>query len=323
MVHKMQQNGKDLRNTHESLQKALWILLSFTPSNREKNVAGLCRELGFHKSTISRLLRVLVANGFLHKDPFTKKFSLGKSAFDLGNAIYHTIREKMVIIAQPYIDDLRDSIGLDVGLEVLLDNTTVYAYRTAGISLLRPRFSMGDRLPAHIVAGGKAMLAFSAADFVDRVLTEKLVSLTSKTVTDREIIRQRLAEYRKTGLAYDLGESDLDYHFVAAPVFDFAKRPVAAVVTGELAMNVQDGFDPKILSALKETAAKISARLMYSDEQKARPAEEAPPRPKARKARVICGPPAIGRVKAKQGKGRKGVRPAQRDGVHGQGKLTE
>jgi len=123
---------------------------------------------------------------------------------------------------------------------------------------------MGDRLPAHIVAGGKAILAFSPTDFVDSVLEEGLTSLTRKTVTDPEMVKLRLAEYREDGLAYDLGESDLDYHFAAAPVFNFAERPVAAVVMGYPAEKVREGFDPRALTALRETAAKISARLMYT-----------------------------------------------------------
>ena len=214
-------------------------------------------------------MRVLVAHGFVYQDHWTKKYSLGKTAFDIGNAVYQTVKERMAIIAQPYIDELRDSIGRSVILEVLIGNTCVHAYMSVGTTQLRSRFRIGSRLPAHVVAGGKAMLAFSPAAFVDGVLKEGLPRLTPNTITDPETLRKKLAAYRRTGLAYDLGESDLDYHFVAAPVFNFAKRPVAAVVTGDLAERVREGFDPKMLAALKETAAKISARLMYSDELEA------------------------------------------------------
>jgi IclR family pca regulon transcriptional regulator len=210
---------------------------------------------------------VLVTHGFLYQNPWTKKYSLGKSAFDIGNAVYQTVRERMAIIAQPYVDELRDSTGHSIVLEVLIGNTCVHAYLARGTTQLRSRFIMGNRLPAHIVAGGKVMLAFSPPDFVDSVVKEGLIRLTPNTVTEPKILKQKLAKYRQMGLAYDLGESDLDYHFVAAPVFNFAKKPVAAVVTGDLAEKVRKGFNPKILSALKETAAKISARLMYSGEE--------------------------------------------------------
>jgi DNA-binding IclR family transcriptional regulator len=268
---------RDDKNTHESLKKALNILVSFAPSNRERSATELGKELGLHRSTVSRLLRVLQAHGFIYQDHWTKKYSLGKSAFDVGNAVYQTVRERMTIIAQPYIDDLRDSIGRSVVLEVLIGNTCVHAYVSVGAIHLRSRFRLGNRLPAHIVAGGKAMLAFSPPGFVDGLLKEGLPKLTPNTITDPETLKRKLAGYRRTGLAFDLGESDLDYHFVAAPVFNFAKRPVAAVVTGDLAEKVREGFDPKMLAALKETAARISARLMYSDESEtSRDVEEIP-----------------------------------------------
>ncbi len=254
------------QNTHQSVERALRILMAFTPNNADRSVAELSKELGIHTSTVSRLLQVLANSGFVSQDPWTKKYSLGKSAFAIGNAIYQTVRERMVIIAQPYLDSLRDSIGQDVGLEVLVGNTTILAYRAWGPNQFRTRFTLGDRLPAHVVAGGKAILAYSPTDFVNGVLQGGLTSLTTKTVTDLEVVKKRLAEYRENGLAYDLGESDLDYHFVAAPVFNFAGRPVAAVVTGDLAEKVQGAFSAETLSALRETASKISARLMYNGE---------------------------------------------------------
>jgi DNA-binding IclR family transcriptional regulator len=254
------QNG-----THQSVEKALRILLSFTPGNREKSTVELSRELGIHVSTVSRLLQVLIQYGFLYCDPGTRKYSLGKSAFDIGNAIYQTVREKIVIIAQPYVDELRDTLGRDIGFEVLLDDTTILAYRAWGPKPFRIRFTMGDRLPVHIVAGGKAILAFSPPSMVDRLLSGNLTSLTPNTITDPEVIKERLAEYRQLGVAYDLGESDVDYHFMAAPVFNYEKRPVAAVVIGGLAHNIKGRFPKKVVSALKETAGKISARLLYSE----------------------------------------------------------
>lgn len=251
-------------NTHESLEKALKILLSFTPGNREKTVAELSRELGITVSTTSRLLKVLAAYGFVFQDEWTNKFSLGKSSFDVGHAIYETVRDKMVIIAQPYIDQLRDSIGQDVGLEVLLDNETILAYRAWGPPQFRTRFAVGDRLPFNVAAGAKAILAFSPSGVINKLLDGGLTSLTEKSITDPKSLRHCLAECRKTGFAYDFGETDLDYHFVAAPVFTHGGRPIAAVVTGDHAQRIQGKFNAKILSALKETAGKISTRLLHT-----------------------------------------------------------
>ncbi len=258
-------------STHESLEKALRIILSFTPANRERSVSELSRELQISIPTTSRLLKVLTAYGFLFQDEWSNKYSLGKSVFDLGSALYQTVREKMITIAQPYLDQLRDAIDQDVALEVLIDNGTILAYRALGPPHFRTRFSVGDRLPVHVAAGAKAILAFSSSLVVNKLLEGTLARLTEKSVIDVATFRKLLAECREDGLAYDFGESDEDFHFVAAPVFNHTGRPVAAVVTGDLAEKVQGKFDPKILAALKETAGIISTRLLHS----ARSQEEA------------------------------------------------
>jgi IclR family acetate operon transcriptional repressor len=255
------------QNTHRSLEKALAILLSFTPNNRQKGVVELSKELGLHVSTASRLTQVLSHHGFLRYDSWAKKYSLGKSAFDLGRATLQSVRGQLVTIAQPYIDELRDSLGEDVALEVLLDKFTILAYIAWGPQPFKVRFSIGDRLPAHVAAGAKAIMAFSPPEFADNLLKGKLIRLTPKTITNPKVLKKKLTQFRQQGVAFDLGESDMDHHIVAAPVFNYEKRPVAAVVTGGFAHKIKGRFEPHIISALKETAAKISSRLFYSEKE--------------------------------------------------------
>jgi len=89
------------KNTHESLQKAFKILLSFTPDNREKTASELSRELGLHVSTTSRLLQVPGDTRLLIQDESTKKYSLGIAAFTIGNAVFQTVRDKMLTMLSP------------------------------------------------------------------------------------------------------------------------------------------------------------------------------------------------------------------------------
>ncbi|MBW1862914.1 MAG: helix-turn-helix domain-containing protein [Deltaproteobacteria bacterium] len=65
-----------ISKSHQSLEKALIILLAFDPQNREIGTVELSEMVGLHKSTVSRLLKVLVAYNFIQQNPQTKKFSL-------------------------------------------------------------------------------------------------------------------------------------------------------------------------------------------------------------------------------------------------------
>jgi IclR family transcriptional regulator, KDG regulon repressor len=249
------------KNTHQSIEKVLRILLAFTPNNDEKTATEIASHLGIHVSTSVRLLGALATHGFVYKDPRTKRYSLGRSAFEVGQAVYRSAQGRIVVVAQTYIDQLRDELGEHIGLEVLSGHRTVITYRASGSQAISVEFDIGDSLPIHAVAGGKAILAFSSPSFVEAILREGLPPLTPNTITDPQVFRDRLAEYRETGVAYDFGEVDLDYHFVAAPIFGIDGRPVAAVVTGGWANRIESHFSEKVIMAVKKTAAQISSRL--------------------------------------------------------------
>lgn len=93
---------------HQSLKRALQILLAFETQNREMGTVELSNFLSIHRSTVSRLLRVLVAYEFLQQNPQTKKFSLGQTKICLASSLKQSLRSNMVQIAKPYADDLRN-----------------------------------------------------------------------------------------------------------------------------------------------------------------------------------------------------------------------
>ena len=252
--------------THHSVGKALEILKSFIPNNREQSTVDIARDLDLHASTVSRLLGVLTIHDFLKQNPNTKKYSLGKAALDLGKALHKTISEQIVVVAKPYIDDLRDFLDSDIGLEVLVRKETILAYRAWGPRPFKVRFSLGDTLDVHAAAGARAIMAFSTPEVVDTMLKGKLVRLTSKTITDKKVLKKKLAEFRRQGVAFDICETDQDYIHIAAPIFNYDRKPIAAVVIGESANRVTGRFKTKAIPALKETAAKISSDLFYREE---------------------------------------------------------
>jgi len=157
-------------DTHRSVEKALEILMAFTPANQEMGTVELREKLGFHKSTVSRLLHVLEAYGFLWQHPKTRKYHLGKSAAEVGRTVIQSLGGRLITIAQPYIDDLRNAVGESVELEVMSDDSTIMAYYARSPQLVRVIFDLGARLPVHVSVGARAILAFSEPDVVDSLL---------------------------------------------------------------------------------------------------------------------------------------------------------
>jgi len=249
----------------KSIEKAAKILLAFTPYNQEMGTVEISRKLGFHKSTVSRIMLTLVKYGFLQKNPRTKKFMLGPSISNLGWAVNQYHNANLVHISKPYIDELRDRVRETVVLEILATESTVMAYIAEGPRPVRIAGTIGDRLPIHAAAGAKAILAFSPPEIRDRFLKLKMPRFTPNTITDPEVLKRQLEEVRRRGFSYDNEEIDIGINAVGAPVLDYQGRAVAAVVVAGPSPRVTWDDNSPLIGPLKETAAKISAQLHYGE----------------------------------------------------------
>jgi DNA-binding IclR family transcriptional regulator len=254
-------------NNYHSVQKALQILLAFVPHNNDMGTSEISSQLGLHKSTASRLLKVLTSYGFLQHDANTRKFRLGASAAKISTAIRQSLSEQLVGIAQPHLDDLRNEIGETVALEIWVRNGTILAYRAEALRLrrvylLRP----GDRVDVHVSAGARTILAFLAPQVVDRVLQGPFERYTDNTIVDPRTLKEEIRKARDEGFAISKGERNPDSNIIAVPIFDYEKKPVAAVSLFTNSEELPKLLDAAIVAKLKKTAKLISAKLLYTEE---------------------------------------------------------
>jgi IclR family acetate operon transcriptional repressor len=118
--------------THRSLEKALEILLSFIPPNKEIGTFEVSEALGFYRSTASRLLHVLEKRGFVEQNPDMKKFTLGHSILKLAAALQQSLSGKLTRIAVPLMDDLKNRLGETVIFEIADPTHTRIAHTVGG-----------------------------------------------------------------------------------------------------------------------------------------------------------------------------------------------
>jgi DNA-binding IclR family transcriptional regulator len=244
-----------------STEKALNILMAFTPYNHQLGTLELSKKLGIHKSTVSRLLHLLTANGFLQQNPDTKKYMLGRAAAEIGNAAIRSLNTEIVTIAQPYLNELSDTVGESVALEIVSGTNVVLAYHNEGRGHIRFSFQLGEQVPIHVAAGAKAILAHSTSELVDLCLKRKLNRFTGNTIVSKKQYRELLMRVRNTGIAYDNGERYEDTKAIAAPVLNHVGNAVAAVVIAGPAFRLTPHFMADVVAPLKRTAKKISQRL--------------------------------------------------------------
>jgi IclR family transcriptional regulator, KDG regulon repressor len=253
-------------NDYHSVQKALQILLAFVPHNMNLGTSEISTRLGLHKSTVSRLLNVLTSYDFLQRDAQTRKFRLGVSAAKISTAIKQSLGEQLIGIAQPHIDDLRNQIRETVALEVWAGNSTILAYRAEDRRLRRVfLLAAGDKIDVHVSAGARVIMAFLPPHVVDRVLNGPFERYTENTVVDPDMLKKQINQARDEGFAISKGERHPDSNIIAVPIFDYEKRPVAAVSLFTTTDGLPKLLEADMVSKLRKTAEQISAKLLYSE----------------------------------------------------------
>lgn len=245
---------------YSSVQKAIAILLSFIPENKPIGTLQLSESLGFNKSTVSRLIQVLMHFGLVQQDERSKKYLLGRTAALLGMAVEGSEVNRLVELSQPYLERLRDFVGESVCLEIILSGRTKVMAQAIGPPPLSVTFQ--DFLPIHVAAGAKAILAFLNPEVVANMLQGPLEKWTDNTITDVKAFKNHLKEIKSIGIAYDHGESNADVHAVSVPVFNHMEKPIAAISICVPSARVNKILNSKLIKKLKKTTLQISEHLL-------------------------------------------------------------
>lgn len=244
-----------------SADKALNILLAFTPFNTEMGTTELSIKLGLHKSTTSRLIKLLVASQFLQQNPITKKYMLGSSAVRIGSATTRSLDSRLLAVAQPCLHELSRQVGESAALEMLSGTKVVLALHVEGPSHIRFNFQQGEQVPINVAAGAKVILSHSDPAFVELCLEQEFERFNEHTIVSKDEYRRLLKEIKRTGIAYDRGERYRDAHAMAAPVLGLGGAPKAAVVIAGPAFRLTEQFLRSAESPLKAAAEKIARQL--------------------------------------------------------------
>jgi IclR family KDG regulon transcriptional repressor len=258
-------HGRQEKAKASAIEKALDILLAFTPNNPDMGTVELSQKTGFHAATVNRILKTLMGRRFLHQNPLTRKFTLGPAIFALGESVLESVRGNLLPVALPYVRELSKNLRETVVLEILVGMSGIIVYVEQGDHTLSIRADIGGRVPIHASAGAKAILAFSEQEIIERVLKKELKRYTKTTITDPQKLRIQLKEIRDDGFAFTREEMNLGINAIGIPVFNHENRPVAALVVVGPSSRVKCSKKSPMVAQLKQTAQRISADLLHPE----------------------------------------------------------
>lgn len=227
----------------------------------EVRVERIVERTGYSKSSVYSHLVTLEQKGYVIKEGGLYRLSL--RFLTVGN----TIRKKMSIseTVKPYMGELAEETGTNVAFVVEENGSGVFLHRETGEHPLQTA-QIGKRVPLHVTAAGKAILAFLPEPRVDQIIEEQGLSTVSKnTITDPEQLKNELKTIAEQGYAINHGERIERLRSVAVPLRNRNNYPLGAIaLTNPRHLMSEQQLTEELPNILLAKADEIELNLTYS-----------------------------------------------------------
>lgn len=244
-----------------ALRHGVQILRQLARHGGPMPAAAVAGELGLPRSTVYHLLAELEREGLVVHLPEERRYGLGLGVYELGAA--YTRQEPLGRLARPLLIQLVDQVGHGAHLAVLHGREVLYLLEERAPGSPSLVTDVGVRLPAHLTASGRAMLAGLDAAQVRALFPDPSAFTDRHGAGPRSLsaLRPLLVEARRVGFATEHGEVTRGFASVAVSVRDHTGYPVAgiAVTFAEDAVPKPDW--PAIAARVGRAAGELSRRI--------------------------------------------------------------
>lgn len=246
-----------------SVEKAFEVLRVLSAAPTPLGLSEVAKVSGMGKSAAQRFLHTLSALGYIRQDKETKAYAITARVLDLAQSYLGAdgLREK----ASHFMRAANLKTEETVNLTVLDRLSVLYLMRYKGFHEISVDLSIGSKLPAFCTAPGRVILAFLEEAESSWVLQKTdIKAYTPFTVTEKSKIVSTLAAIRRDGYFISNQEAFVGDISVAAPVFNFAGRIVAAVnMAVPTSRWTIDKVREKLMPVTVAVASDISAAMGF------------------------------------------------------------
>ncbi len=248
----------------QSVTNALNLLEEFKGDRDELGVTELSNKLKLHKNNIFRLLATLESKGYIEQNKATENYRLGVKTLELGQTFINQLG--LVRQAKPFLKEIAAECNEMAYIGTIRQNSVVYLDGEEANQTVKVANRIGWRLPIHCTAIGKAQIAYSSQEELEKLgILNNMDKFTSNTIIDKGAFLKHLKEISKQGYAVDNEEYNLGVKCVGVPIRDYTGRVVGGIsVSGPSFRMTDEVLKGKIIPIVKEIGQKVSKRLGYS-----------------------------------------------------------
>ena len=249
--------------------RTLDALRTLAKASAPLTAATIASRIGAPRSSTYQLLQVLEAEGFVIHFADDSRWGLGVAAFELGSAyLRHDPIERL---ARPILHrlvaglDSRPALqfGITAQVGILDGSELLYLLKDAPRHSTPVVTEVGVRLPAHLTASGRAILAGLESAQV-RATFANNKSFVDRTGLGPRNLRELTALLREesaVGFSAEDGFITEGYSSIAVAAKNHLGLPVAAIALTFRSEDADAGLRTELANALKIAGGELSKRL--------------------------------------------------------------
>lgn len=199
----------------EVLARGLRIVALFNAERRRMTLSELAALAEAPRATVRRVLITLERLGFVTLEG--RQFRLTPRVLTLAYA--YLASDTVPLVMQSVVEGISQRLGEACSAAVLDRDEAVMVARASPVRIMTIGLEVGYRLPAYCSSVGRVLLgALGEAEldaYLARVAPERL---TSRTVTDIDLLRATVASDREQGYSLVDQEAEHGFRSIAVPV---------------------------------------------------------------------------------------------------------
>ncbi|KGX87922.1 IclR family transcriptional regulator [Pontibacillus litoralis] len=244
----------------QSIDRAMQIIHIISQDDHKNGwpISDIAKEADLPISTVHRLITALMKNGMIMRSPHTKRYSLGYIWMEIGLSLL----EKMDVrdVSRPIMEKLAQDVEETVYFNLPNGGYSIIIERMDSPRSVKVIDSLGERIPLHIGAANKTILANIPTSEAQKVMEQFDLSANQiqQLLTD-------LQEIKQTGYALSFGEKTAGTASVGAPIFGFHNNIIAAIsielLNYELTNEQIAYYIEQVTAAGKQISQQLGARF--------------------------------------------------------------
>lgn len=255
--------AQKLSKANQSVEKTLQIIEVLAGDREPLRLADISKRVEMPASTVLRMINTLLEHGYAYQDAQSLRYGLTLRFAQIGHMINAQFRIRDVV--HPYLTELSRVSGESTCLAVEEDMEVIYIDVVDGADgMLKIMQRIGKRAPLHSTGIGKLMLTQYSPDELARLAKARGLSrLTPHTLTSVTDLEREIALIRKQGYAVDDEECELGARCVAAPIYDYESRIVAAISVSGPVSRITRKRVTELAPLVMEAADTISRMMAH------------------------------------------------------------